>query len=221
MMVQPSLALFTSQDTETNNFNTGKLDIEIDEEFDCTDTEIETGKKICTKEVVIENTISNIDAVIRVAIIPYWQDDEGNVLPEDVSGVTLHFSNVVDIDDLNSEGWVNSADLDNDGGQDDSTSDGYYYYNKLVKASKTTKQILAKVTIPEELLEDWKTLIVDVKAEAVQPNVNAIKDLWPNLLITGGNGQQQFNRIGQLLEDIIINKKTGGIDVEADSESSW
>ena len=39
------------------------------------------------------------------------------------------------------------------------------------------------MTIPENLRDRYegKTLIVDVKAEAVQPTLDAVKAVWPNL----------------------------------------
>lgn len=165
-MVRPSLALFTSQDSEINEFETGNVDIEIIENFN--GCELTESPKTCTKEVSIQNITSKTDAIIRVAIIPYWQDETGKAWPGDVSSsvVQLNFA------ENYSDSWV-------DGG------DGYYYYNQLVSANEETTQLLSSVTvtIPENLRDRYegKTLIVDVKAEAVQPTRAAVEAVWPNL----------------------------------------
>lgn len=168
-MVRPSLALFTSQDSEINEFETGNVDIEIIENFD--GCELTESPKTCTKEVSIQNITSKTDAIIRVAIIPYWQDETGKAWPGDVSGsvVQLNFA------ENYSASWVDGED-------------GYYYYNQLVSANEETAQLLSSVTvtIPENLQDRYegKTLIVDVKAEAVQPTMAAVDEVWPNLPTT-------------------------------------
>ena len=165
-MVRPSLALFTSQDSEINEFETGNVDIEIIENFN--GCELTESPKTCTKEVSIQNITSKTDAIIRVAIVPYWQDETEKGWPGDVSSsvVQLNFA------ENYSDSWV-------DGG------DGYYYYNQLVSANEETTQLLSSVTvtIPENLRDRYegKTLIVDVKAEAVQPTRAAVEAVWPNL----------------------------------------
>ena len=166
-MVRPSLALFTSQDSEINEFETGNVDIEIIENFN--GCELTESPKTCTKEVSIQNITSKTDAIIRVAIIPYWEDSSGNYWPGDVSEIDLVFSNLVDVES-DTVGWV-------DGG------DGYYYYNQLVPKQVETNQLLSAVTIPETLDDSYygKKLIVDVKAEAVQPTWDAVNYVWPNL----------------------------------------
>lgn len=161
-MVQPTLAAFMSQDSEINNFKTGNVNIEVQETFpECTDF-----SKECKKEVSIQNESLQTDAVIRVAIVPYWQDGSGNAWPGDVS------SSVVELNFSNLEKWENGGD-------------GYYYYKEVVEAGQSTDQLLSsvKINIPSGLEDryDGKTLVVDVKAEAVQPTMAAIDAVWPNL----------------------------------------
>ncbi len=163
-MVQPTLAAFMSQDSEINNFKTGDVNIEVEETFPpCTDF-----TKVCPKEVSIKNESLQTDAVIRVAIIPYWQDETGKAWPGDVSSsvVQLNFA------EHYFDSWM-------DGG------DGYYYYKEVVEARQQTEQLLSsvKINIPSGLEDRYngKTLVVDVKAEAVQPTLDAVKAVWPNL----------------------------------------
>lgn len=165
-MVRPSLALFTSQDSEINEFETGNVDIEVEENFDDKCSDFSTA---CTKEVWIKNQSFQTDAVIRVALVPYWQLSNGSAWAGDVS------SSVIELNFSNSKKWV-------DGG------DGYYYYNEVVEAGQPTEQLLSsvKINIPSGLEEryDGKTLVVDVKAEAVQPTMAAVDEVWPNLPTT-------------------------------------
>ena len=58
----------------------------------------------------------------------------------------------------------------------------------MVEAGQPTEQLLSsvKINIPSGLEEryDGKTLVVDVKAEAVQPTMAAVDEVWPNLPTT-------------------------------------
>lgn len=172
-MVRPSLALFTSQDSEINEFETGNVKIGIVENdgngFSCQPTGTTTD---CPKKVQIENLTLKTDAVIRVAIVPYWQAGDGNAWPGDVSSsvVNLVFAEAW------SSSWLKIGD--------------YYYYKSLVSPGREnmTQPLLEKVTVniptePHDLTDRYngKTLVVDVKAEAVQPSVAAIKAVWPEL----------------------------------------
>lgn len=166
-MVQPTLAAFMSQDSEINNFKSGDVNIEVEETFPpCTDF-----TTVCPKEVWIKNQSFQTDAVIRVAIVPYWQDETGKAWPGDVSSsvVQLNFA------EHYSDSWM-------DGG------DGYYYYKEVVEAGQQTEQLLSsvKINIPSGLEDRYngKTLVVDVKAEAVQPTMAAVDEVWPNLPTT-------------------------------------
>ena len=170
-MVRPSLALFTSQDSEINEFETGNVKIGIVENdgdgFSCQPTGTTTE---CTKKVQIENLTLKTDAVIRVAIVPYWQDGSGNAWPGDVSEPVVH----LEFHDGWSNSWLKIGD--------------YYYYTSLLPAGSKTAPLLQSVTVnipttPHDLTSRYngKTLVVDVKAEAVQPSVAAIKAVWPEL----------------------------------------
>ena len=69
-------------------------------------------------DVSIQNT-SNIDAYIRVALVPVWKDAQGNVAPENpAAGVDYRLV-------LKNDGWQAGAD-------------GFYYYSNAVAPGGST-----------------------------------------------------------------------------------
>lgn len=151
---------FTSSDTVTNKFQAGDIKITIGENF--TPPSNWHGEKV-TKEAYVKNENSN-DELVRVAIIPKWVDENGNSFMGNTNYANIEYSN--------DPAWINGQD-------------GYYYLNKVLATGETTPNIIKSVTanIPdnEKDLYKGKTLIVDVKAEAVQPTKTAYKAVWTSL----------------------------------------
>ena len=166
-------ATLTATDSVTNNLSTGSIDIEVNEnEF--VDKEIWNGSK-ADKLVQITNN-SKSPALIRVAIIPRWVDENDNPWPGDTSIVDIEFNNdsIIDsntIPTVPTNKWVKSNDSE------------YYYYAEIVPSPSPdpekpgemiyhpTEAIIKsiKVEVPPELENRYegKKLIVDVKSEAV------------------------------------------------------
>lgn len=166
-----SYASLTSKDKVTNTLNLGDINIEVSENF--TPPKDWNGAEY-NKEVKIKNN-STAPALIRVSIIPRWVDEKGNSWPGDTNLVTLNYETnniTANQNTINDNKWIYG-------------NDNYYYYNTIVAKDKETKQILKSVSanIPEELKERYKnkTLIVDVKAEAVQATKDAYKKTWNNI----------------------------------------
>ena len=129
------IAFFISRDTVTNNFKSGDIQTEIEENFNP-----KTGEKIfnkfkyctkcsdfstaCTKEVWIKNPI-DIDSLVRVSITLRMVDpnNTNNIIPVDLDKVELVFS-----EDCNNN-WYKG-------------DDGYYYYKTVLKGSEKTENLL-------------------------------------------------------------------------------
>lgn len=166
-----SYASLTSKDKVTNTLNLGDINIEVIETF--TPPKNWNGDEY-SKAVKIKNN-STSPALIRVSIIPRWVDEKGNAWPGDTNLVTLNYETnniTANQSTTKNDKWIYG-------------NDNYYYYNRTVANNEETKQILKSVSanIPEELQERYKnkTLIVDVKAEAVQATKDAYKRTWNNI----------------------------------------
>lgn len=166
-----SYASLTSKDKVTNTLNLGDINIEVSETF--ISPKNWNGDEY-SKAVKIKNN-STSPALIRVCIIPRWVDEKGNAWPGDTNLVTLNYetNNITANQNITkNDKWIYG-------------NDNYYYYSSIVAKDKQTTQILKSVSanIPEELQERYKnkTLIVDVKAEAVQATKDAYKKTWNNI----------------------------------------
>lgn len=166
-VVAVTYAYFTAKDEISNQFVAGNVDIDIDEEF----TPDNFGG---TKKVEIKNN-STVPALIRVAIIPRWIDKKNEQWIGDVSNVQLTYNkdNIINSPNNSPEKrWV-------DGG------DGYFYYNTIVPQNENTSELLSTVSanIEDDLKDmyEGKTLVVDVKAEAVQATKAAYEATWSSV----------------------------------------
>ncbi|UOW67265.1 BsaA family SipW-dependent biofilm matrix protein [Paraclostridium bifermentans] len=166
-----SYASLTSKDKVTNTLNLGDINIKVSEKF--TPPKDWDGDEYSKAVKIKNNSIS--PALIRVCIIPRWVDEKGNAWAGDTNLVTLNYETkniIANQNTTKNNKWIYG-------------NDNYYYYNSIVAKGKETKQILKSVSanIPEELKEIYedKTLIVDVKAEAIQATKEAYRKAWSNI----------------------------------------
>ena len=166
-----SYASLPSKDKVANTLNLGDINIEVSEKF--TPPKGWNGDEY-SKAVKIKNN-STAPALIRVSIIPRWVDEKGNSWAGDTNLVTLNYETnniIANQNTTKNDKWIYG-------------NDNYYYYNTIVLKDEQTTQILKSVSanIPKELQERYKnkTLIVDVKAEAVQATKDAYKKTWNNI----------------------------------------
>lgn len=133
-----SLAWLISETSPiVNTFTLGKVDVEIQEIFD-------TGNTAKTS-IIIQNAENpqNVDAYVRVALIPMIVDGDGEIQGEQVSLVELGFR-------LNTTDWF--------------YGDGYYYYKNIVPVNeKTTSLISSGFSI--RLTYNGKPVRLDVIAD--------------------------------------------------------
>lgn len=160
--VVTSLAWFTDNDNKANSF-TGSVKITTDESF--TPPESWDGSEY-EKIVEIKNT-GKSDALVRASLVPRWVDEKGNPFSGDVS--------IVNFTPQNPKNWTKG-------------SDGYYYYNEILKRDGKTKPLLEGVSLDlvslstdEKKLYEGKKLIVDVNSEAVQATEEAFKATWTTI----------------------------------------
>jgi hypothetical protein len=220
-----------------NNFEPGDISVVVQEnENDNTtaeystelawvqDTSEDTLKDTFTakKEVTVKNlnvdTENNVNAYVRVAIIPRWirkinVDAEGNIYDgknilldttENTTENTTEYVDVSDTENLGGFGANTNLTISGntftmgkvtftlaDGWRDKwfyNSVDGYFYYkialtpgdNKETENS-VTSTLLSYVTIPrdtEEQLSDDLFLRVDIVADAIQTEGNAVANRW-------------------------------------------
>lgn len=216
-----TLAYLTSTDEEENKFTDGRIDVFVNENKTA---RIDFGSnKDNLKKVWLNNGESNIHSLVRVAIIPRWikKDDKGEEVPwaGNVDCIKLNFKDKdgneflkIQNDDPNNGYWI--AD-------DDSIENSkYFYYNQvLIPEGEAvdkyeTKHLLNSFKLDFSNVQaslgdntnnkivdkyknkDKKYLVIDVKAETVMVNEEAIKGVW------GIDTSNTNDKIGIMLKDL-------------------
>ena len=165
VIVQRSLAYFTSESIAINKFLAGSTDIEVEEEF--IPPEDKWDGSIVNKKVQITNN-TDTKSLVRVSITPRWitiiENEDGSQSEAPFSGdvssntITLDFTEEL-TNTITEEKWFKG-------------SDDYYYYMDVLDGQASTSVLLEKVSIKEGIIlpDEYrgKNLYVDVKAETVQ-----------------------------------------------------
>ena len=134
----------------TNIFNPTQASIQIVETFDET-----------TKEDVYVKNTCEIPVYVRVAIVPTWEDANGN--PVGVSA-SLNDLNI----DWGSDKWVEH-------------SDGYWYYKEAVAVDTVTENLIDEATV---VTANGYKMNLQIIAEAIQADgvnaqgTKAVFDAW-------------------------------------------
>ena len=162
--VSGSLAWLTSTPEQVvNSFTPGVVTIQVDEKFDGS----------TKSNVRIKNT-GNVPAYIRVALIPAWVDDEGNIAAKPAS-LKLN-------DDCNIA-WGKVGN----GYEDDwfIGSDGFYYCKTVIEPGKSTPILIKSCTVKGEEHEyDFELQVI---ASAVQSlPTSTVETVWPEVVCTDG-----------------------------------
>ena len=155
--VSGSLAwLISTPEQVVNSFTPGVVTIQVDEKFDGS----------TKSNVRIKNT-GNVPAYIRVALIPAWVDDEGNIAAKPAS-LKLN-------DDCNIA-WGKVGN----GYEDDwfIGSDGFYYCKTVINPGKSTPILIKSCTVKGEEHEyDFELQVI---ASAVQSlPTSTVETVWP------------------------------------------
>lgn len=147
MSVGGTLAWLTAHTSAiTNTFTVATPGVEIEEEFD----------KQTKSDVKVKNT-GEVEAYIRVALVPTWEDENGNAVAEPAS-----------LDDL-SITWGNS-------GKWLKGTDGYWYYKEPVAPGDRTAVLLENATVTTE---NGYHMNLQVMADSIQADpTRAVTAMW-------------------------------------------
>ena len=162
--VSGSLAWLTSTPEQVvNSFTPGVVTIEVDEKFDST----------TKSDVSIKNT-GNVPAYIRVALVPAWVDDEGNIAAKPAS---------LELNDDCNIAWGK----DGSGYEADwfIGSDGFYYCKTVIEPGASTPILIKSCTVKGEEHEyDFELQVI---ASAVQSlPTTTVEAVWPVVVDTDG-----------------------------------
>ena len=127
-VVGTTIAYYTSQDTFTNEFNTGKYVIKAQEIFESPDKWLPG--ETTPKKISVTNQ-GNVDAAVKVCFREKWEDENGNSLPLTKNDFPIAILNY-------KQGFKNFW-------LQDCNSNCYYYYKKL-GPNETTEDLLESVT---------------------------------------------------------------------------
>lgn len=143
--------MFMRTGEQSTQFIPAKVDCEVTEAFDGDSK----------TSITVKNT-GNVDAYIRVRLVSYWIDKDGNVAAK--ASPTLSVSAAT--------GWIPG-------------SDNTYYYSSPVEPTQAPLELFASSITLEE--EDGYRQVVDVFAEAIQAQpTTAAAEAW-KVTITDGS----------------------------------
>lgn len=148
--------MFNRAEAVENNFTPAEVTCKVLEQFDGTEK----------SSIAVENT-SNIDAYVRVRLVSYWVNEEGNIVGK---------ASVMPDVDYNSELWYCDEEHNT------------YYCKTPVKVGEKSPELLASPIILKEEVESGKTFyqVVEVFAEAIQAEgetafengISAFEEMW-------------------------------------------
>ena len=162
--VSGSLAwLISTPEPVVNTFTPGAVTIQVDETFNGT----------TKSDVRIKNT-GNVPAYIRVALVPAWVDDEGNIAAKPAS---------LELNDDCNIAWGK----DGSGYEADwfIGSDGFYYCKTVIEPGASTPILIKSCTVKGEEHEyDFELQVI---ASAVQSlPTSTVGEVWPVVVSTDG-----------------------------------
>ena len=164
--ISGSLAwLISAPGPVVNEFIPGEVTIQVDETFDDEHT---------TKQNVSIKNTGNVPAYIRVALVPAWVDDEGNIAAKPAS---------LELNDDCNIAWGK----DGSGYEADwfIGSDGFYYCKTVIEPGASTPILIKSCTVKGEEHEyDFELQVI---ASAVQSlPTTTVETVWPVVVNTDG-----------------------------------
>ena len=157
--ISGSLAwLISAPGPVVNEFIPGEVTIQVDEKFDGS----------TKSDVRIKNT-GNVPAYIRVALVPAWVDDEGNIAAKPAS---LKLDCDITWGDNFNQFWFEGTD-------------GFYYCKTVINPGDYTPILIKSCTVKDgEHKYDFELQII---ASAVQSlPTSTVGEVWPVVVVTDG-----------------------------------
>ncbi|MDY5798528.1 MAG: hypothetical protein SPJ86_06785 [Eubacteriales bacterium] len=159
--VSGSLAwLISAPGPVVNEFIPGEVTIQVDETFNGT-----------TKQNVRIKNTGNVPAYIRVALVPAWVDDEGNIAakPASLNDCTITWGE--DGNGYEADWFIGS--------------DGFYYCKTVIEPDGSTPILIKSCTVKGEGHEyDFELQVI---ASAVQSlPTSTVEKVWPVVVSTDG-----------------------------------
>lgn len=164
--VSGSLAwLISTPEPVVNEFTPGEVTIKVVETFDDEHT---------TKQNVSIKNIGTVPAYIRVALVPAWVDDKGNIAAKPAS---------LELNDDCNIAWGK----DGNGYEADwfKGSDGFYYCKTFINPGESTPILIKSCTVKDGEHEyDFELQVI---ASAVQSlPTSTVEKVWPVVVRTDG-----------------------------------
>lgn len=139
----------------TNTFTPAQVECEVEEQFDNN-----TKTNVSVQNPADEK---NVTAYIRVALVPTWEDENGNAVAKPASLGDLTLS-------LNPTDWVKI--------------DSYYYCKTPVEPGSSTPVLVNSATVKTV---NGYSMNLQILAEAVQAEpASAVESVWPVSVGSGG-----------------------------------
>lgn len=141
--------MFHRTETVTNDLIPARVSCQVIEEF----------ANNTKSSITVKNT-GNIDAYLRVRLVTYWVNEQGEIVAEPSQMPEIRFNN----------GWLRG------------TGDTYYYSSPVAPDQTPTVDLLEE-TITLTTANDGKyRQVIEVFAEAIQAKpAGAVEDAWPEV----------------------------------------
>ena len=161
-----TVAFMFKKAQKKNTFQVAQVKCEVHEKMDGKEHKDAGNPKGNTKsEICVKNT-GNIDEFIRIRLVSYYVDKDGNIAGRASS----------DYPELKlKDGWI-------------AGENHTYYYKEPVKANASTTKLCEPITLRTKILADGTEVkqVIEVFAEAIQANPDkAVKKAW-GVTITDG-----------------------------------
>ncbi|MBQ4642513.1 MAG: hypothetical protein IJB47_07900 [Oscillospiraceae bacterium] len=165
LAVGGTLALLIA-DTESvvNTFTPGSTDVTIEETFN---------QPYETKENVSIKNAGDVPVYIRVAIIPTWEDGDGNPvgIAAGLSDLTIDWGATGgnEMEETPGNGWEKGKD-------------GFWYYTSPVSAGNSTNNLITSATV---ITSNGYKMNLQILAQSIQAQPDeAVEQAWTNAKVT-------------------------------------
>ena len=145
--------MFRQTEYKDNEFVPANVSCKVVEEFDGTQK----------NSIQVQNT-GNIDAYLRVKLVSYWVDDDGNIVAKPSAMPEINMAT----------GWIKGA------------NNTYYYTKPVSRLAYTDSLLSSPITLEKD--KNGYMQVLEVFAEAIQSKpVNAVTNSWNVSIDVNGN----------------------------------